>query len=156
MGLSWCAPPTSPSSSPPSLEDRVGELCTLCSHIYYLINEEHEYEAQDKGNLDDMRDGIVLVCLTPPPPPPPRLPRWRTGREELAHIYYLIDEEHEYEAQDEGDPDDVRDRIVLVRLTPLLLASLAVISVSAVMTLLLDNVSSHYVTCNINLYHRLF
>ena len=57
----------------------------------------------------------------------------------MAHIYYLIDEEHEYEAQDEGDPDDVRDGIVLVRLTPLLLASLAVISVSAVMTLLRDN-----------------
>jgi hypothetical protein len=50
----------------------------------------------------------------------------------------------------------VRDGIVLVRLTPLLLASLAVISVRAVMTLLLDKVSSHYVTCNINLYHRLF
>ncbi len=39
----------------------------------------------------------------------------------MAHIYYLIDEKHEYEAQDEGDCDDVRDRIVLVRFTPLLL-----------------------------------
>ncbi len=48
----------------------------------------------------------------------------------------------------------MRDGIVLVRL-PLLLASLAVISVSAVMTLLLDNVSSHYVMCYINLYHSL-
>jgi hypothetical protein len=37
----------------------------------------------------------------------------------LAHIYYLINEENEYEAQDEGDPNDVRDRIVLVRFAPL-------------------------------------
>jgi hypothetical protein len=37
----------------------------------------------------------------------------------LAHIYYLINEEHEYEAQDEGDCDDVRDRIILVRFAPL-------------------------------------
>jgi hypothetical protein len=35
----------------------------------------------------------------------------RTGRGEYAHIYHLIDEEHEYEAQDEGDPDDVRTRL---------------------------------------------
>ncbi len=58
-----------------------------------------------------MRDGIVLVRLS-------LLLTWRTGREELTHIYYLIDKEHEYEAQDEGDSDDVRDRIVLVHLTP--------------------------------------
>jgi hypothetical protein len=37
----------------------------------------------------------------------------------------MIDKEHEYEAQDEGDPDDVRDRIVLVYLTPLPLLILA-------------------------------
>jgi hypothetical protein len=65
---------------------------------------------------------------------------------QYADIYYLINKEHEYEAQDEGDPDDVRDGIVLVRLTPLVLASLAVISVRAVMTLLWDNVLSIFKT----------
>ncbi len=97
----------------------------------------------NEGDPDDVRDWIVLVCLTALPLLLPASIAGGQGGGELAHIYYLINEEHEYEAQDEGDPDDVRDRIVLVRLTPLLLASLAVISVSAVMTLLLDKVSSH-------------
>jgi hypothetical protein len=43
----------------------------------------------------------------------------------LAHIYYLINEENEYEAQDEGDYDDVRDRIILVRFAPLPLLLIA-------------------------------
>jgi hypothetical protein len=93
-----------------------------------------------------VRDGIVLVHLTPLPLLFIAFLAGGQGGGELAHIYYLINKEHEYEAQNEGDPDDVRDRIVLVRLTLLLLASLAVISVRAVMTLLWDNVLSIFKT----------
>jgi hypothetical protein len=69
--LSWCKSPPSPSPSylPPSLEHGVGKVSTLSAFIYYLTDEEHEYEDQDEGDNDDMRDGIVMVHLTPLPLP---------------------------------------------------------------------------------------
>ncbi len=77
-----------------------------------------------------MRDGIVLVRFTPLTPLLATLAGGRGGGSRHPVCRYILNDqqEHEYEAQDEGDPDDVRDRIVLVRLTPLpllILTSLA-------------------------------